>query len=396
MTNYADLTEQSRLLNEETQQLQHQTEMLTRRLPTARAALETIVKRDCGPEVLKIAREALDALKILDAQEPIPLFTGDLDAQIPPVSVAEFNRFRELIESLSEELKFPADGNQAKGSIATHGLQNLVEKACGPGSDARVLSRRNDVLEMLLREGYLAPLQTGKDLSEAVMQLFATIPFTHRDRIPEAFVERLRLEGFGSQNKPSLASLDEEARYSRLLHHYRGMGVGNQQLQYEHSIAERKMETARTALETIANGETDPEVRKMARETLDGFKVLSDGEQFEGFMLAVQQEQAIPEVDPIDLRRFHENIIERSREAGPGTAIGLGALGLDISAAAAGPLWVRTWLLSFMFTQNLLADWQHGTELDGSVYQVAATIPVNGVQFDPEAFVTRLRAERGA
>ena len=43
-----------------------------------------------------------------------------------------------------------------------------------------------------------------------------------------------------------------------------------------------------------------------------------------------------------------------------------------------------------------LADWQQGTELDGSVYRVAASIRVNGIQFDPEAFVTRLRAERGA
>jgi hypothetical protein len=46
--------------------------------------------------------------------------------------------------------------------------------------------------------------------------------------------------------------------------------------------------------------------------------------------------------------------------------------------------------------QDLLGDWQQGTELDGSVYRVAATIPLNGVQFDPEGFVTRLRAERGA
>jgi len=42
-----------------------------------------------------------------------------------------------------------------------------------------------------------------------------------------------------------------------------------------------------------------------------------------------------------------------------------------------------------------LPDWQQGTELDDSVYRVAANIPVNGVQFDPEAFVTRLRAETG-
>jgi hypothetical protein len=44
--------------------------------------------------------------------------------------------------------------------------------------------------------------------------------------------------------------------------------------------------------------------------------------------------------------------------------------------------------------QGLLADWQRGTELDGSVYRVAETIPVNGIQFDPEAFMTRLKAEK--
>jgi hypothetical protein len=61
----------------------------------------------------------------------------------------------------------------------------------------------------------------------------------------------------------------------------------------------------------------------------------------------------------------------------------------------AGPLCVRNWLLGIMLVQGFLADWQRGTEVDGSVCRVAANIPVNGVQFAPEAFVTRLRAERG-
>jgi hypothetical protein len=113
------------------------------------------------------------------------------------------------------------------------------------------------------------------------------------------------------------------------------------------------------------------------------------------FFVGVQQDQPIPEVDPTDLKRFHENVIERSREAGPGVAIGLSALGLTISGTDAGPLCVRNWVLGIMLMQGLLPDWQQGTELDGSVYRVAANIPVNGVQFDPEAFVTRLRAERG-
>jgi len=148
-------------------------------------------------------------------------------------------------------------------------------------------------------------------------------------------------------------------------------------------------------LETIANGETDSGVRELARETLDGFNVLSDGERFKGFFLGVQQDEPIPEVDPTELKRFHENMSERCREAGPGVAIGLGALGLRISAIDAGPLCVRNWLLGIMLMQGLLPDWQQGKELDGSVFRVAATIPVNGIQFDPEAFVMRLRAESG-
>ncbi len=248
-----ELNEQLRLLNEKGQQLQHETEMLTRRLPIARTALETISKGEWAPEILESARVALDTLDTLDGLDVLKIF-------------------------------------------------------------------------------------------------------------------------------------------------YRKMSVGNLQLRCEHSLAERKMAIARTALERIANGETDPGVRELARETLDGFSVLSDGEKFMGFFLGVQQDQAIPEVNPTDLKRFHENVSERSREAGNNAAIGLGALGLDldISVEDAGPLGVRNWLLGVMVMQGLLADWQRGTELDSSVYRVAATIRVNGIQFDPEAFVTRLRAERAA
>jgi len=83
---------------------------------------------------------------------------------------------------------------------------------------------------------------------------------------------------------------------------------------------------------------------------------------------------------------------------GPGVAIGLGVLGLGqgMSGEDAGPLCVRNWVLGIALMQGLLGDWQQGTELDGSVYRVAANIPVNGIQFDPEAFVARLRAESGA
>src|SRR6266567_7236373 len=114
MTNYEDLVNQSDKLSETSQQVQHETEMLTRRLPIARTALETIANGNSRPEVKQIAREALGALNTLDAPEAIALFAGALEAQIPPVTVVELKRFRELIESLAEELIRPADGDQAK------------------------------------------------------------------------------------------------------------------------------------------------------------------------------------------------------------------------------------------------------------------------------------------
>jgi hypothetical protein len=98
------------------------------------------------------------------------------------------------------------------------------------------------------------------------------------------------------------------------------------------------MAIARTALETIANsGETDPGVRKIAGETLDGFMVLSEGERFKGFFISVQQDQPITEVDPTDFRRFHENMIEQSHRPGNGAAIGLGALGNTEPLRTNGP-----------------------------------------------------------
>lgn len=87
------------------------------------------------------------------------------------------------------------------------------------------------------------------------------------------------------------------------------------------------MAIARTALETLANGETDPEVRKLARETLDGFNVLSEPEQFMNFMMGVQQSQPISEVDPTESRRFHERMAEHARQLKPGSAIGLRVFG---------------------------------------------------------------------
>jgi len=125
----------------------------------------------------------------------------------------------------------------------------------------------------------------------------------------------------------------------------------------------------------------------------EGRNAPSQAEQFEQFMTSVDQGQPVPEVDPTELRRFHERMIEHTRDLRSGTAIGLSGLALDISPTQVGPLWLRYAFLGFLANQGLLAEWQHGTELDDVAFRVAATIPLNGLDLDPEAFVTRLRAE---
>jgi hypothetical protein len=39
----------------------------------------------------------------------------------------------------------------------------------------------------------------------------------------------------------------------------------------------------------------------------------------------------------------------------------------------------------------MLAEWQHGTELEDAVFRLAATIPMSGVKLDEERFVEELR-----
>ena len=74
--------------------------------------------------------------------------------------------------------------------------------------------------------------------------------------------------------------------------------------------------------------------------------------------------------------------------------------GLMASVCSAGAnvpaVWFRHTRLSLLVQQGVLAEWQHGTDLDDAVYQVAATIPKNGFQLDQEAFIRRLRYEAAA
>jgi hypothetical protein len=74
-----------------------------------------------------------------------------------------------------------------------------------------------------------------------------------------------------------------------------------------------------------------------------------------------------------------------------------GAVSMDLMESVCGTeadlpaVWFRHTQLSLMVRQGVLAEWQHSADLDEIVYQVAATIPMNGLRFDNEAFLQQLR-----
>ena len=107
---------------------------------------------------------------------------------------------------------------------------------------------------------------------------------------------------------------------------------------------------------------------------------------------------AISAVEPLDLKRVYElfrDVQMRDKGSGGQTAVGLGLIknicspGVDVLAAC-----TRVMALNIMRLENpdMLGPWQHGEELDDKVFKVAATIPLNGVKLNQNAFKEQLGA----
>jgi hypothetical protein len=403
MATYDDLREHFRQLNKKAQRIQHQTEMMRRRLPIARTALETVASADHAPEILRIAREALKELNVSSVPPEKQCLFLVAANPTPPVDVTDLRRYRQLLENLAAELDVSTDGdNEPKGSIAASGLRRVVEGVCGSGANAQALWLRNGLLEMFLREGYLAPLRSCADLDDAVLQVAATIPFEGQDLKPQTFVQHLRDAGIdvaGTADRHFASSGNEADRYRRLQHHYRLMNVDTQQGEYEDGVISIYLATARGALELLSKQHYAPEALKIAQDALDKLSTMSNSERQISFMQGVDQGAAIPPVDPIDLRHvleLYERVDAQRHDLGMegSCAIETDLMATECSPGAdVGAVWVRSALLGLMVKQGVLADWQHATQLDDGVYRVAATMPLNGFQIDPIAFVRRLREE---
>jgi hypothetical protein len=116
-------------------------------------------------------------------------------------------------------------------------------------------------------------------------------------------------------------------------------------------------------------------------------------QSFRAFLRAAEEGATVPPVEADDLRSLHEASVDMTRRyLGKDGVVSLEVMARACSRDANLPaVWLRHTQLRSLVRQGLLAEWQHGTVLDDAVYRVAAAIPMNGVHFDAETFVQRLR-----
>lgn len=119
---------------------------------------------------------------------------------------------------------------------------------------------------------------------------------------------------------------------------------------------------------------------------------------FRAFLKEAEEGASIPAVDEHDLKRLHELCVERAkRYVGKDGVVSVEATARTCSPGANVPaVWLRHTQLRTLYRQGLLADWQHGTELDDIVFRLAAAIPMKGVHLDQETFLRQLREKASA
>lgn len=116
-------------------------------------------------------------------------------------------------------------------------------------------------------------------------------------------------------------------------------------------------------------------------------------ESFRAFIMAAEEGAAVPPVSEDDIKRLHElSVGMMKRYSGKDGALTIDLLARTCSPGANVPVvWLRHTQLRRLVRQGVLVEWQHETALEDAVYQVAATIPMNGLQIDQEEFMERLR-----
>jgi hypothetical protein len=118
----------------------------------------------------------------------------------------------------------------------------------------------------------------------------------------------------------------------------------------------------------------------------------------EAFADAVNAGAPTPAVAPADLKRVLQFMQSLSAHLQPGEAgnagVDLGLLAEQCSPGAnVQAVWLRSAVLEMLFSHGVLGQWQPGNEVHDAVFRVAATIPLSGVELNPDTFIERLRRE---
>lgn len=114
---------------------------------------------------------------------------------------------------------------------------------------------------------------------------------------------------------------------------------------------------------------------------------------FREFIQRAEDGAEVPAVAEGDLKILHQVCVDMAKRYSGKD----GVVSLDVMARACSrdanltAVWLRHKELRLLARHGLLAQWQHGMELDDAVFHVAATVPMRGVSFDREEFVKRLR-----
>lgn len=118
-------------------------------------------------------------------------------------------------------------------------------------------------------------------------------------------------------------------------------------------------------------------------------------QSFRAFVQATEEGAPVPPVSQEHLKNLHRIQLYLAKWH-PGSD---GAVSMDLMASVCGSeadlpaVWFRHTRLRVLLSQGVLAEWQNGADLDDVVFQVAATIPMNGFQLNQDAFIQRLSCE---
>lgn len=121
-------------------------------------------------------------------------------------------------------------------------------------------------------------------------------------------------------------------------------------------------------------------------------------QSFRALIDAAEKGVPVPPVAEDDLRRLHEISVSMAKGyVGKNGVIAVEQMARVCSRGANLPaVWFRYTRLRLLAREGILAEWQHNTEFEDVVYQVAATIPMNGLEVNREGFVQQLRCETPA